>query len=338
MKKRKLTPKMLISIIIPVFNSRLWLEKCLNSLLDQSFKDFEIIAVNDGSTDDSESILKRIATKDKRLSFYTINNSGVSYARNFGIGKAKGKYLMFVDSDDYVDGLFLEGYTESLTDFDLVIGGYCYFFEANGKIIQFPCKNQIYQKGDFFKDIEFFLRPPYLLGPCFKLFKRSIVVNNAITFPLDLSYGEDAEFVYSYLEHCSTIKSIQNTSYYYRRSSNNTLSTVSLDNRMAIYYRLSTHLERLLIENNVQNTDEIVSTILSYNFIGFCHEIVSASKPFFLMRKTFFDNAKTFKMKAVFSKNKNKTKAMHLVRLSILMHIFFPLFVLFKLHDRKHGF
>ena len=92
-----------ISIIIPVYNSAKYLRKCLNSIINQTFDNIEIICINDGSTDNSLSIINEYAKIDSRIKVYTIENKGVSAARNYGILVATGEYIGFVDSDDYID-------------------------------------------------------------------------------------------------------------------------------------------------------------------------------------------------------------------------------------------
>lgn len=96
-----------VSVIIPVYNSEKFIKDCLESILNQTYKDFEIIIVNDGSTDNSENIIMNYL-QDDRVQYYCIKNEGVSSARNFGILKSKGEYISFVDSDDIVDKHFLE--------------------------------------------------------------------------------------------------------------------------------------------------------------------------------------------------------------------------------------
>ena len=97
-----------ISVIVPIYNVQKYLRKCLNSLVKQTFKDIEIIAVNDGSTDDSEEILKEYVEKFDNFFYYNKENGGLSDARNFGLKHANGRYVAFVDSDDYVDRTMYE--------------------------------------------------------------------------------------------------------------------------------------------------------------------------------------------------------------------------------------
>ena len=94
--------KSLISIVIPVYNVEKYLEKCLQSVQNQTYNHFEVILVNDGSTDSSLSICEKFVNQDKRFSVFSKENGGMSSARNFGIKKAKGSFITFVDSDDYI--------------------------------------------------------------------------------------------------------------------------------------------------------------------------------------------------------------------------------------------
>ena len=106
----------MISIIVPVYNNESYIGKCIESIINQSYSEIEIIIVNDGSTDDTERIVKEYRQKDERIKLYTIDNAGVSNARNFGISKAVGEYIGFVDSDDYIQKNMYEVLLENMDD------------------------------------------------------------------------------------------------------------------------------------------------------------------------------------------------------------------------------
>ncbi len=112
-----------ISIIIPVYNAYLYLDQCLQSILEQTFKQWEAIVINDGSTDDSLSILIMYANKDSRIKIFHQENKGVSAARNKGLLHARGKFITFCDADDYISPVFLEDLYDKmlLPSVDLVI-------------------------------------------------------------------------------------------------------------------------------------------------------------------------------------------------------------------------
>lgn len=114
----------MISIIVPVYNAHKTLRRCLDSILKQDFSDIQIIAINDGSSDDSLDILKEYAFIDKRIDVINQENQGVSVARNKGIVSAKGEYIMFVDSDDYIEPQTCSSLLKYLkSDIQLVIFG-----------------------------------------------------------------------------------------------------------------------------------------------------------------------------------------------------------------------
>ena len=116
-----------LSIICPVYNAEKYLARILESLLNQDYRDFELIMVNDGSSDDSKKIIEKYSKKDKRVKMISQKNQGIAKARNRGMTEAKGEYLMFVDNDDYVNDGYLKNYVEEIESgdgYDIVMGGY----------------------------------------------------------------------------------------------------------------------------------------------------------------------------------------------------------------------
>ncbi len=125
-----------VSIIVPVYNVEKYLQSCMDSLVNQTLEDIEIICVNDGSTDNSLEILESYAKKDSRIKVFTIENSGNSIARNYGIKIAKGKYVGFVDSDDYINETMFEKLYNSCeqNDLDLAICKISLFDDKTGEV------------------------------------------------------------------------------------------------------------------------------------------------------------------------------------------------------------
>ena len=115
----------MVSVIIPAYNTEKYIERCLKSIIDQEYKKLEIIVINDGSTDRTLSICKEIALGDERIQIIDIDNSGVSKARNEGLRLAKGKYVCFIDADDYIEKDYIKKYLNVMnqTQADIVIGG-----------------------------------------------------------------------------------------------------------------------------------------------------------------------------------------------------------------------
>ena len=199
-----------VAIIIPVYNSYKYLKDCIESVISQTYKNLEIILVDDGSTDNSLSIIKKYAKLDKRIKFCSIKNSGVSNARNTGLKMATSNKIIFIDSDDIVIEKLVETLIKESENSDFVMCGYEVDDIINKKQYKYPCPQFKGNIKEFCNQIINFLIPPYLLGPCFKLFDKKIIEKGNIMFPTDISFGEDAEFVLMYLEHVKNIKYIQN--------------------------------------------------------------------------------------------------------------------------------
>ena len=124
-----------VSVIIPIYNSEKYLHECLDSVINQTYKDIEIILVDDGSTDKSSSICDEYAKKDERIKVFHTSNNGPSHARNIGIDNATGEYIVFQDSDDYIELNMIEDTVKEAlkSDSDLVISGHKTFFEEERK-------------------------------------------------------------------------------------------------------------------------------------------------------------------------------------------------------------
>ena len=201
-----------ISIIIPVYNTGPFLRKCLDSVLAQTFEDMEIICVNDGSTDDSLSILREYTAKDKRLVIIDKSNGGVASARNTGIRAAAGAYIGFVDSDDWIEP---ETYATAIkymtNDVDLV----CWSMHFLGNIEQEKKISKIFAdnlSGKFAADP----KKKFALSTtiCDKLFKKSIIEDNDIYIKENIRY-EDTWFLWKYMLHVRTFFCLEQKFYHY---------------------------------------------------------------------------------------------------------------------------
>ena len=147
----------LISIVIPIYNASKYLEKCINSVINQTYKNLEIILVNDGSIDNSLDICNDFKDKDNRIKVISKKNEGVSKTRNIGIDKCKGKYLMFLDSDDYIDEIYVEKMYTYLTKNNLsMVTSSMTLVDVNYNVLKvssYKDKSDILQVKDIYKDI-----------------------------------------------------------------------------------------------------------------------------------------------------------------------------------------
>lgn len=221
----------LVSIIVPIYNVATFLRVTLNSIIAQTFENFEILLINDGSTDGSGEICDEYAKYDSRIKIFHKENSGVSAARNYGLDKATGKYILFVDSDDIIAPQMLQILVNDIECYkaDLAI---CSFFkiEENVKAI-----NPVIIQDTTIIDNA---NRSHMLDLCFgkyvessyciwdKLFKRKIIESNRIRFNEDLNRGEDGLFNIAYFLKCELITRNASQLYGYRTRSGSLISNL----------------------------------------------------------------------------------------------------------------
>ncbi|MGB3452712.1 MAG: glycosyltransferase family 2 protein [Moheibacter sp.] len=200
----------LISIIIPVYNSAKWLSDCLESIINQTLKEIEIICINDGSTDNSLKILKEYSSKDNRIKIINQPNSGVSAARNAGLEIASGEHIGFIDSDDWVDPDYFLNFLKH-KDVDIIST------ELSKKIgLE---KDRLYNKEEIQKTIfPLMLKSDVLNSSCTKIFKSEIIKQHKLRFPTGMKLGEDARFIMAYLKYAESFLLIENPGYHYREN------------------------------------------------------------------------------------------------------------------------
>lgn len=198
-----------ISIIVPIYNAEKYIEKCIDSLINQTKKELEFILINDGSTDSTDELIKKY--NDKRIKYFKNKNQGIGKTRNFGIEKATGKYLMFIDSDDYLKENTCEELYRRITKdkSDLVICDFYKIYE-NGKLEEICLPS--------FKPTTLKKSPNLLidinLSPWNKLYKTSLVKENKIKFIENLKY-EDAPFVIEAFDKATKISKVDKCLNYY---------------------------------------------------------------------------------------------------------------------------
>ena len=219
-----------ISIIIPVYNTAEFLPKCLESVLDQTFQSFELILVDDGSTDASYEIMRQYAHIAQNISIFHQDNKGVSAARNLGLQNATGKWIAFLDSDDWLNRDYLEKLWTDIEDVNFVL---CGMNLIDRNEISRPAmlrtkptpyvENDVYKLSEIYNSLNMFA----FCGPVCKLFLKSIIDSHSIRFPENLSFGEDSLFVAEYLHYISKIR-VVNLPLYNVRSRADSLSASNM--------------------------------------------------------------------------------------------------------------
>lgn len=214
---------MLFSIIIPVYNAEHVLERCVNSVLNQTVEDFELLLIDDGSTDSSGVICDRFAEKDQRVRVFHKKNGGVSSARNIGLDNVIGKYIVFVDSDDYIDIEYLEHFEVDRFNHDILITGYYVENELSELICsrQFDVKE--YQTREDFCDAYVIGRFNYVWG---KAIKREVIIQSNAKFDETISLSEDTLFVIDLLTHVRKVRVSNCVDYHYIKYKRETLTNL----------------------------------------------------------------------------------------------------------------
>lgn len=198
-----------ISIIVPVYNAEKYLHRCVDSILAQTFTDFELLLINDGSKDSSGAICDEYAALDSRVRVFHKENGGVSSARNMGLDNAKGEWITFVDSDDWIETNYLNQLCNIKTKSDLYLSGY--------KPYLMDIKDVAYKNIEEIKSIlnkHIF----YFSNVWGKLFRSDIIKQYKIMFDKNMNYAEDTIFVFTYLQHIRSIHTIASFGYYYENS------------------------------------------------------------------------------------------------------------------------
>lgn len=204
----------LITVIVPVYNVEKWLRRCIDSILGQTYIDFELLLIDDGSTDGSGAICDEYAVKDSRVRVFHRPNGGVSSARNHGLDNVRGKWIAFCDADDYVSPLYLENLFEAANSEDIDLVFNYAIVDRNGK-----AEKESYPEKDVrLNEIsELFLHNDLIwhTSTWSKLFKSSIIEECNIRYIEDVHIGEDALFLFTYILNCRRIKVICTCDYNY---------------------------------------------------------------------------------------------------------------------------
>ncbi len=207
----------IVSVIIPVYNTEKYLDKCIRSVLMQSYKKLQIILVNDGSDDKSLKICRRYEKKDSRILVADQKNGGAGNARNEGISRAEGEYIAFIDSDDWIEEDYILQLLRAVgrNKNCIPVCGYSVWHASKCEkyIPSFHSINGRKQMADVFQEL---MDGRYMLMPVAKLYKTSIIKRNNLKFDEDRSIGEDLLFNLAYTEHVKGLAGVQASGYHYR--------------------------------------------------------------------------------------------------------------------------
>ncbi len=292
-----------ISVIIPFYNSEKYIKICIESIINQSLKDIEIICINDGSTDNSLEIIEQLSLTDSRIKIYSQENKGVSAARNLGLSLSKGKYIYFIDSDDYIkqDTLEKSYNLAEETNSDIII------FDVNnvyGETIISTNRVHDFVKKNKKQLIEFSSMPEIVYQNCYtvcKLYNKDFIYKNKLEFPVGIVNSEDTIFWFLSLFCNPKISLLDESLYFYRKHENNFNSSDSA------------HIIKTLFDSYIyfSNTDDfkktsILNQILVLDYYLRISVFLWSSSNDLKSLKTYEKGLKLFKKE--FNKYKIQTK------------------------------
>lgn len=284
-----------ISVIVPVYNAEKYLAETVKCILNQTYKNYELLLIDDGSSDSSPSLCDGFANEDNRVRVFHNENMGPAGARNFGLTHAAGEFIAFVDSDDLIETDYLEQLLQSFEnpEVDLALCGFDRFYNDD------PTKQQLYLLGtqdvqllESVKDVALLFTVPKtsLSGVSIwaKLYRRSIIIEHGIEFPMGITYEEDCCFNLLYYRHIRKAVTIKKNLYHYRQVSNSLSKAYkkSLYRDLLNGYRERvSFFQELDMEEYIKKLDAIL-LIVTFNNMK---KIATSSMSFLEKRKAYKD-------------------------------------------------
>lgn len=300
-----------ISIIVPVYNVEKYIRRCLDSILAQTFTDWECICVDDGTPDNSGKICDEYAKKDSRVVVIHKENGGVSSARNAGLDVAKGEYVTFCDSDDWIEKETYETVIKVAENNCVDLVQFGILIEKDGKVI----RKKSYKDG-FVDDLSLSFEP----SVCHKLFLRKIIYANNIRFPSGITLSEDRYFSFMCYLNASKIYNLNECFYHYRcygESSTHKMSEKNIQDEV----NAITLMENALYCSNKKSKFEKV--LINQKIEAKNHALFLLEKPDFSLWRNLYPEVEEFLLK----KN-GKKKVLYVL---LKMHLDFLVKVIIKI-------
>lgn len=267
---------MLFSLIVPVFNTKDYLEQCLSSIVEQNFEDYELILVDDGSYDGSQDICDKFCEGKANYRVIHQENRGLSGARNTGIKEAKGDWIWFIDSDDFI----MPGALSALQERMRFANGDMYVFQYyrtdekgdNSKAIFFREFQEIYRLDEeryFLWNMDHrLLQYKDSWEACFRLFKREIILDNKLHFKdTNIVFAEDLCFVIEYMMYCRSEVMLVNYLYCYRFRGNSLVNTAAQKEVLPKMFNL--------LEETYKEAKKLKKRQIMKNFDAICFRLIS---------------------------------------------------------------
>ncbi|MDM8222233.1 glycosyltransferase family 2 protein [Limosilactobacillus vaginalis] len=302
---RTVNPK--ISVIVPVYNVEDFLPKCINSLIDQTYKNYEIILVDDGSTDRSGDICDEYSKTINNIIVFHKENGGLSDARNYGVKCSKNEYIIFVDSDDYVDSEYLTYlvYLKNKFNCDLSVSGYIEEdTEANEKRLVSFSEETLLNQIDALKEMCYGQHFPIMAWG--KLYKRSTLINNQ--YPLG-ELNEDVGTTYKIIENCKKIGVGKHAFYHYVERKQSILHSSSSLYGVKASVKMIDSFKKEYTDNDLIDAGYVRFAIES---IGALHRVVGSKNKYKKYSNTIKKMMKKEKIKVFDNKRLSFSKRMQI--------------------------
>ncbi|MGO2083603.1 glycosyltransferase family 2 protein [Vagococcus sp.] len=297
-----------ITVILPMYNSEKWLVRCLNSIRNQTYSNFEVIVVDDGSTDSSKLLYLNTCKFDERFTYIYQENRGVSAARNRGIDQATGEFICFVDSDDYLLKNFLKNMLDLFEgEIEFVSSGYIENIGNNiEKVRLMNGYNEVYSRN---KLLQLCIEDINIYGFCWnKMYKKDVIIHNKISFNEDIHFAEDLLFNINYISNIKSgkIGLFSEYIYFYNESSamRKEIDKTTLKKRLSMieaWIDILNILENIGYPNRVYLKRRIVKDTSYYyrlsvnRKLGYKRSLKKYSKKFYEFKDySFKENTKIF--------------------------------------------
>ncbi|WP_405292910.1 glycosyltransferase family 2 protein [Algibacter sp. Ld11] len=306
---------MKFSIIIPVYNLELYINKCLHSLLNQNFEkdDYEVIIINDGSTDKSETLISKVIKNENNFTLFSIKNQGVSNARNFGLTKASGEYVQFVDGDDWLNNNTLNIVYDKIVktpNLEVLKFGYTKRL-SNGSDVEIS----IVEETNVISGLDFILETSSdSFYPWQYFISRNLLIEQRITFNKNLSFSEDKEFLIRLLSVTKRFRNYKNIIYNYNLQRTDAvtsnISDKSIKSLIDANYCIYKYVEQSAFDKKYKNI--IINNVLqSLNLSYYTLTQDSIWSRFWIWKKNIYPILNSLKS--------NKKNHLNLLRLSPLL-------------------
>lgn len=263
---------MKVSFIVPLYDCKNYIGECLNSILKIKYSDYEVIVVNDGSTDKSEKIVERYCEKFSNIKLYNKQNEGLSLTRNFGVNKAEGDYLFFVDADDMIIGKEVDEIIEVCNEnkYDVIAGTYLFLYESK----RYKDAPFFMKKKHSCSDLEYLLTLPKYTAEAVKyIVKRDFFINNNLFFKEHI-FHEDELYMPKLLTAVSgdRLKIFYKPFYLYRKHENTITTSINIQKQFDMLY-ISKEIYKMVGKTNNQIKIFFLKYRANLIFISCCSEL-----------------------------------------------------------------